>query len=75
MAHGDHKSPKDGVVPIPLPNGLTGFFLGVNNYLLSGMILQMGQGSSLLIGLVKEAKTSIKVFGGWRVVHRRNMAK
>ena len=57
MAHGDHKSPKDGVVPIPVPNGLTGSFLGVNNYLLSGMILQMGQGSSLLIGLVNQAKT------------------
>ena len=34
------KSPKDRVVP--LPNGLNGLQIGVTNYLLTGMILQVG---------------------------------
>ncbi len=37
-AHGDRKSP--GVVG-PLPNGLNGLYMGVTNYLLSGVILQV----------------------------------
>ena len=37
--HGDPKSPKDRVVG-PLPNGLFyGLYMGVTNYLLTGMIL------------------------------------
>ncbi len=34
------KSPKDGVVG-PLPNGLNGLYMGITNYVLTGMILQL----------------------------------
>ena len=37
--HGDRKSPK--WVVGPLPNGLNGLYMGVTNYLLTGMILQV----------------------------------
>ena len=37
--HGDRKSPKDRVTP--LPNGLNSLQVGVTNYLLIGMILQV----------------------------------
>ena len=35
------KSPKVGLFRIPVPNGLNGLYIGVTNYLLSGIILQV----------------------------------
>ena len=40
IKHGDRKSHKDRVVGA-LPNGLNGLYMGVINYLLNGMFLQV----------------------------------